>query len=150
MRSRWGNFVYSAQRRGGCRVISLLSMSSSWALLSGVQWWNVLRLHKGKIRVDNTKNFFTERVAKEWNKLLKSLVMVPRLQLVFKRFLNDAQLHALYFFMCFNFKVALCEGRMWNQWSSWVPPNSRCSRNLWFWVPGLSGTELSFFGYLSF
>lgn len=49
------------------------------------------------------KNFFTERVAKEWNKLLKSLVMVPRLQLVFKRFLNDAQLHGLYFFMCFNF-----------------------------------------------
>lgn len=64
------------------------------------------------------KKFFTKRLVKDWNKLLKSLVMVPRLQLVFKKCLNDAQPHGLYFLMYFNFSVALCGGRIWNQGSS--------------------------------
>jgi len=53
---------------------------------------NNLKLLQGQFRLGIRKNFFTERMIKHWNKLLREVVMAPSL-LVFKKHLDNALKH---------------------------------------------------------
>ena len=48
---------------------------------------NVLNWHQGRSRLDIRKNFFTERVVKNWNRLPRDVVVSPSLD-VFKNRLD--------------------------------------------------------------
>ncbi|KAK4824876.1 hypothetical protein QYF61_021083 [Mycteria americana] len=83
--------LYSFLRRGsgegGAGLFSLVSSDRTHG--------NSSKLHQGRFRLDIRKHFFTERVAKHWNRLPKEVVDAPSLS-VFKRHLDNALNNMLY------------------------------------------------------
>ncbi|RMB97866.1 hypothetical protein DUI87_25344 [Hirundo rustica rustica] len=69
-------------QRGSC---SMMGFDVSCQTISDRTRGHSLKRHQGRFRLDITRNFFTERVVKYWNRLPRKVVEPPSLEVFRKR-----------------------------------------------------------------
>lgn len=69
--------------------------SDPWDPMTGHMGMAQRCIHQGRLRLDIKKHFFTKRVDKHWNKILREVVDDLRLS-VFERYLDSALPKMLY------------------------------------------------------